>query len=520
MLLSVQLHAQSVFPNFVRSYGGTDTEIPLSFISLPDSGYVISASTRSFGPGNTNIYIIRTNRNGDTLWTRVIGNGGESGCRVSLTSGQELILANTQTLLNGNGSNLMKLGLNGNVIWSKAYGGGDPDFIYDVKQTNDHGYIAVGNSSVNPAPYNDLFIMKTDSNGFLQWGRHFGGSNYEWGMSVVCLPGGGCLAAGSTSSYNGSPNNALDAMLLRTDNAGNLLWAKRYSIAPKTARGFKVLSLNDGGFLLTGLMDGSGSNNDIFLLRTDSLGNSLWAKQYIKAFSESIGNIISVPNNGFLISAQTASVSGADWDIYLIRTDSLGDTLWTRTLGGNMHDVARDVISIDGGYAILSQSASFNATGLSTDYDIALLFTDADGNSSCFSTPTDSMIVSNITFIEATFSPVVNTFCTMTTNGPPVISGGTVTDWCNSLGISSVAGTANSGIMVYPNPAKDFFNVECKIADPVTFILFNSLGKEIMKRSFNGFNQTDITALPNGIYFWQAISGNEKQVNGKLIVIK
>ena len=504
-------------PSFVRSYGGADTEIPQAILLLPDSGYVITGSTRSFGPNNVNIYIMRLDKYGDTLWTKVIGNGGENGRDVILLDDhQELILANGQSMLPGNSSNLMKMDLNGNLIWSRAYGGSSVDNIFDVLPTIDNGFIAVGYSTSASAPYSNVFVMKTDSAGILQWCRHYGGLKWDYGYSIEPVPAGGYIIAGSTSSFNNAANNAPDAILLRINLSGDTLWAKRYSDAPYIVGGSSVIVLPDG-FLLAGGMSDSvpGMTENIILIRTDTVGDTLWTKQYRKPLAENIAKIIHTSDNGFLIAGQTAS-SAFDWDIYLIRTDSLGDTLWTRGIGGTEHDVARDIIKAGDNFAILSQSVSFSVTGTGNDYDMVLSFIDSNGYSSCFQKELTAMTVTTPNIVVANFSPSIIYSCSQLANTPQITYGATLIDWCTPQAVHSI--DQQEFIMdSYPNPFDDKLIFTTDNNQLYEIVLYDIVSRKLLQQTFMNTAILNTEQLASGFYIYEVRDKNGKVANGKVI---
>ena len=513
---------QSSSLRFQKSYGGEEAEIPHSIISLPDSGYVVVGSTRSYGPGNVNVYIFRTNKYGDTLWTKVLGNGGENAYCVRLTNDQKLIVASTESMLFGRGATLLKLDLNGSLIWSQSYGSNSSDFIYDLKVTEDNGFIAIGNSVNATAPLSDIFIMKTDSSGNLEWGKHYGGEKSEYGESILEIPGNGYIAIGATNSYNGLETNPYDGMLLRINNNGDTTWSKRYSKIPYSVTGNKIHLLNNGDFLISGgVTNETDSYNDFFLARTDSTGQIIWSKQYSKYGPEVTANIIHTNDEGCLIAGYTTSVNETDSDIYLIQTNNIGDTLWTKGLGGLSYDLAKDIISTHNGFAILSQSSSFNGTGFNSDSDVGIMLIDSMGNGSCYYRPLDTMTISSLSVMVYNFSPTIESYCIQESISPPITFGGTVVNWCDfTVNTSNVQFNENENY-VFPNPFS--FGTTLKINENLknaTLIIYNTLGEKIMTlENFSGKEiNLDREKLNNGVYFLNFVQDKKLISTMKLVI--
>jgi hypothetical protein len=133
----------------------------------------------------------------------------------------------------------------------------------------------------------------------------------------------------------------------------------------------------DGGFIITGITNSVGAGGyDVYLVKTDSLGDTLWSRTYGGTGDDEGMSVKQTLDGGYIIVGWTNSFGAGDYDIYLIRTDSLGDTLWTRTYGGVFNDGGYSVQqTTDGGYIIAGYTNSFGAGG----FDVYLIKTDANG---------------------------------------------------------------------------------------------------------------------------------------------
>ena len=267
---------------------------------------------------------------------------------------------------------LVKTDANGNLMWNKTYGGTADDFGRSVVQTSDGGYAIVGTMTSAATSY-DVWLVKTDANGNMQWNKTYGGTDLDNGDSVVQANDGGYVIAGDTSSVLSLP----DAYLIRTDASGNMLWNKTYGGA-SSDYGNDVTRTIDGGYAISGNTWSFGAGwYDMWLIKTDSNGNALWNKTYGGPDLETGNSVIQTSDGGYAIGGITASAGQGGNDAFLVKTDSNGNMQWNNTYGGPKNDYGYSLIQTsDEGYAIV---------GMTCDYtvlyqDMWLIKTSANGN--------------------------------------------------------------------------------------------------------------------------------------------
>jgi hypothetical protein len=187
------------------------------------------------------------------------------------------------------------------------------------------------------------------------------------------MPDGGFVVGGSTNSFGGGD---YDMFLFRTNSDGNIIRTKTYGgKGDDIGHGVEVAA--DGGILLIGYSNSFGSgSNDVYLVRTDQQGDTLWTRTIGGNRDDRALTGQRMPDNGFVLVGYTQSYGAGDWDVYLIRTDAQGDTLWTRTYGGEGLDAGTFVQPLkDGGLAITGYTESFGAGGR----DVFFIRTDSNG---------------------------------------------------------------------------------------------------------------------------------------------
>lgn len=315
-----------------RTYGGANPEAGYSVQQTTDGGYIVTGS--SYGSGaHACVYLLKTDQNGDTLWTKKYWD------------------------------------------WSNNH-----DWGYSVQQTTDGGYIITGeNSSYSGTGKRSAYLIKTDNNGDISWIKMYGGiTNGTVGYSVQQTTDGGYILTGSIWSLE----NGKDVYLIKTDHSGDTLWTKSYGRCNNEI-GYSVRQTDEGGFIITGVTNSCESNtirSHVYLIKTDVNGDTLWTKIYRKNDYDVGHSVQQTTDGGYIIAGVTHSWWGEEiHDVYLIKTDHNGDTLWTKTLGGESSDEAYSIQqTTDGGY-IITGSSDITGSGYTT-YDVFLLKLDYNGD--------------------------------------------------------------------------------------------------------------------------------------------
>jgi hypothetical protein len=361
-----------------RIYGGSDWDWGYSVQQTSDGGYIIAGETQSFGAGGCDVYLIKTDASGDSIWTRTYGSSNwEHGRSVQQTSDEGYIIAGW-TYPFGAGDvdvYLIKTDASGDTIWTRTYGGSDADVARSVQQTSDGGYIIAGLTNSFGAGNDDVYLIKTDASGDTIWTRTYGGSGDDEGNSVCETSDGGYIIAGKTESFGAGRN---DVYLIKTDVSGDTIWTRTYG-GSDWDWGYSVQQTSDGGYIIAGWTYPFGAGSwDVYLIKTDASGDTIWTRTYGGSDWEYGYSVQQTSDGGYIIAGLTCSF-GAGWtDVYLIKTDASGDTIWTRTYGCSKADEGHSVQQTsDGGYIITGKTWSFD----DGPGDVYLIKTDADGNS-------------------------------------------------------------------------------------------------------------------------------------------
>ena len=158
--------------------------------------------------------------------------------------------------------------------WENTFGGNNEEEGMSVQQTNDGGYIISGSTNSFGNGYSDIYLIKTDGSGTEQWTKTFGGTESDNGYSVQQTNDGGYIICGETSSFG---NGDDDVYVIKTDGNGIEQWSKTFG-GISDDKGFSLDKTTDGGYIITGRTGSYSNDDDVFLIKTDSQGDSLWIK--------------------------------------------------------------------------------------------------------------------------------------------------------------------------------------------------------------------------------------------------
>jgi predicted secreted protein len=367
----------SFYYRFVNTFGGSSDEIGESVQQTTDGGYIITGSTESFGNGGKDVWLIKIDNQGNLEWNKIFGGENDDiGYSVTQTNfGGYIITGSTESF--GNGGKdvwLIKTDSQGNEDWNQTFGDSLNDVGEFVQQTADGGFIVAGWTNSFSNGDSDSWLIKTNSNGGEEWNQNFGGSNADVGLSVAQLTDGGYIVTGYTESLGSA---AKDAWLYKTDMQGNALVIELFGGSGDDI-GESVLQTNDGGYIVTGYTESFGNgSNDIWLIKTDSDCNQEWSRTFGGSNNDFGKSVRQTNDGGYIVTGWTNSSGSGGYDSWLIKTNSNGNEEWSQTFGGTDIDVGESVLQTnDGGYIVTGWTSSSGSGG----YDFWLIKTDPDGN--------------------------------------------------------------------------------------------------------------------------------------------
>ena len=273
------------------------------------------------------------------------------------------------------------------ILWQKTIGGSGVDALTSIQLTPDGGFILAGDSN-SPADgdktedsqgVTDFWVVKTDSQGQIEWQNDLGGAGFEYSPVIINTPGGGFLLGGYSNSDH-SPDKSEDSQggydfwVLKLDDQGDIVWDQTIGGA-----GVDYLSwidqATDGGYFLGGYSDSNAGGDktedsnglfDIWVVKIDSLGQILWQNTIGGSDTDWLNTLIATPDGGCLLGGSSYSGSSGDklepnqgsGDLWLIKLDSLGQIEWQNSIGGDGQDAVRSIALNDLGYLVACSSTS------------------------------------------------------------------------------------------------------------------------------------------------------------------
>ena len=363
---------------FQRTYGGAYYDSGFRVLETSDHGYIIVGTTRSFSNDTTDIYVIRTDEIGDTLWTKTYGGDlWDSGVAIQHASDGGYIIAAASNSINPGSYDiyLIKINTSGDTLWTKSVGGPATDYTHSLQTTSDGGYVVLAHTLSFGHGLMDFYLLKFDQKGDTLWTKTYGGAQNDWGATVQQTRDGGFILVGDTQSFGDSNG---DVYLIKTDTNGDTLWTKTYG-GGDYDRGYHVIQTNDNGYIIAGVTKSFGAGeHDLYIIKTDASGDTLWTKTLGGPDWDAANFVQQTADGDYILVGGINTIGLGASDVYLVKMNSAGDTLWTRFFGGVKNETASCVRqTTDGGFVIVGRSESFT-TG--QGYDVYLIKTNESGN--------------------------------------------------------------------------------------------------------------------------------------------
>ena len=349
---------------WAQTYGSDGIDYASSARQTSDGGYIVAGSTSSFGAGGNDSEVLKLTSAGDIEWQKTYGGeGADYAYSIQQTSDGGYILAGETNSFRAGNDDLWILKLNsiGDIQWQKAYGGDGDDCAYSIQQTSDGGYIVAGKTSSFGAGGDDFWVLKLDPSGNIYWQKIYGGEGNDCAYSIQETTDGGYIVAGKTESF-GAGNN--DFWVLKLYSNGNTEWEKAYGGAGDDCA-YSIQETTEGGYIVTGKTNSFGAGDyDIWVLKLDLGGGLEWQNTYGGAKVDYASAVQQTSNGGYILAGYIESFEAKGGDFWLLRLTPDGDLEWQRTYGGDGLDSASSIEQTsDGGYIAAGRTTSFGAAG-------------------------------------------------------------------------------------------------------------------------------------------------------------
>ena len=433
---SNNLYTQTPDIEWQNTIGGNYLEISFGgIIQTYDGGFIMAGSSSSPvscdktepSKGGLDYWVVKTDQFGNVEWDKTIGGeDDEFFSNISLTADSGYILTGrsfsdisgdkSENNLGINDYWIVKLNRNGDLEWENTIGGSETEAGSYIEQTNDGGYIFVGNSlsgisgdktEANLGSF-DFWVIKLDNYGNILWQNTIGGNNLEDQCVIHQISDEGFILGGRSISNNTADKaedtiGGFDIWLLKLDNSGNILWQQ--TIGGGLTEWFSSIDeTSDGGFIL-GSWTNSGigfdkteaaiGSFDYWILKLNNIGIIEWQKTIGSFGFDELHTIIPLNDEGYLLGGISTSDASGDKsenaighigtysDFWIVRVDNNGNILWENTIGGPKEDNIISIQQTNDLGDILGGTSSSNNRGDKTeaicgvaDFWIVKLFTE------------------------------------------------------------------------------------------------------------------------------------------------
>ncbi len=346
-----------------RTFGGTDDDFGTAIEQTSDGGYIAIGTSKSTDgdisnpKGNYDMWVVKLSEAGTLEWEKSYGGSlGEFAASIKEIPSGGYILAGQSNSVDGdvtpnNGDYdfwVVKIDINGTIIWEHSYGGSDFDYASDIQTTTDNGFIISGTTLSNNGDVSgyhggrDFWVVKIDQNGNLQWQKALGGSDWDASYSIAETSEGNYLVIGETNSFDGDvTHNYLgkDIWVVKLSSSGQLEWQNSFG-SNAHDEGNYISQTQDGNYLISGSaatggdVTGNNGNYDYWIAKLDPNGTILWQDSYGGSESERYAVAKETLDGGIIISGTTLSDDGdvsdyhGNYDFWVVKlSKSIATTL-------------------------------------------------------------------------------------------------------------------------------------------------------------------------------------------------
>jgi len=477
--------AQTPTLQWQKTLGGTLEDMASTIIQTSDGGYLTvgysysSDGNVTLNHGVQDYWVVKLNATGTIQWQKSFGGSDEDTPTsvVQTTDGGYVVAgftASTDGDVTGNHGEydywVVRLNSVGTILWQKTYGGTNNDMAYSIAPTSDSGFIVAGLTTSYDGDINDnngggdVWIVKINSSGVLQWQKTLGGTASDQAKSISQTADGGYVMAGKTYSNDldvSGNHGDYDFWVVKLDSAGTIQWQKALG-GTNEDEGISIIKTTDGGYAVAGIIYSNASNgnitgqhgeHDFWVVKLNSLGTIQWQRPLGGSNSDRGYSIVQTNDGGFIVAGSCQSYDGDvvtgnndNGGVWLVKLNAAGVVQWQKPFGGSDYEEAFSLIkTTDGGFAV----AGFT---YSNDGDVSGNHGDSD-------------------------------FWILKLSG-------------ENLGTTDFQRNA---IIVYPNPVTDVFQIQ-GVTEPITAIKIIDLTGKIVLEQATSNHFFDVELLPQGIY--------------------
>jgi hypothetical protein len=322
---------------WIKAYRDTGNDYGYWIEECSTGGYVVTGATEDVEHGTPDLFLMRLDGAGDTLWVKVYGDDlYQTGSCVRETGDGFLIAGYTETASTGMDAYLLKTDCDGDTLWTRAFDFDGDDFLYCLKELEDRSLMTVGFTSGLGSPsLTDILILKTDADGYGLWKEYYEGPGNDRAGEVIQTSDGECVLVGFSEDAAGDS----DVFLMKFNSSdGDSIWTRTYGDTTRDL-GSAVWETASGDLIVGGgMMNYAQGWGKSYLVRTDSRGDSIWSRTYgDTAGDQYIYSVAETPDQGIVCGARCDPTGSGDSDFLFFKTEAKGDTMWTSMVGDGDH---------------------------------------------------------------------------------------------------------------------------------------------------------------------------------------
>ena len=343
---------------WTKTYGDIQFDRASGVVETADGDIVIAGTSYNVPNANYDVRLVKTTSEGDSVWSRLFGDMRDNGCQaLSLTTDGGFILAGyTEAGYINHDVLLIKTDGAGNMEWESAFGGDGWDTACTVQQTTDGGYVIFGNTDSFGATEGDMYLVKTDALGNLEWQNHFHNAICDHAFDGLQTSDGGYLLAGITNSSPGIER----AYAVKTDSAGEMEWDLELE-GDYSARFYTVCKSSDGGYLFIGWNYVPPPPSYTYLVKTDPEGSVEWEQTLDDDTYRTVQGLVQTEDGGYQLGC-TAYQEVNSNDFCIVKVDAFGGFLQSAILACADNDYTKDMtITVEKDVILCGKTETYGA---------------------------------------------------------------------------------------------------------------------------------------------------------------
>ena len=316
----------------VKAFGGSSDDHGMSIIPASNGGYFTTGFTTSYGPGDSNLFLMKYDASLALEWAQLVGgNTSEYGYSVAMTTQNNTIIVGSTSSFGAGGSDILIVQFSrfGDFKWAKTLGGSKDDWGNSTAATSDGGFVLAGYTTSYGSGEEAVLLAKFDAAGDLEWVRTLAGRNNNQAHGVTVTKDGGVVVC---SIIIDAAHNNNNMTVSKFSSAGDFMWSRTLGKSDSNSETRCVRPTDDGGFVLSGASGGYIADiYAVLLTKFDVNGLPEWVKAIGKD-SFNYGETVTVsPDGNYYVAGTTTT--GSSWDMIFLQVNRTGDLQWLATLG-------------------------------------------------------------------------------------------------------------------------------------------------------------------------------------------